>query len=99
MGGRSVPERYVVLCLRVGALVEDFVDAYIGPPELREAALADEPHDPASLRDEARALLEATPGADLEDERVRWLLGQLSGLECVTARLGGEKVTWSDEVE
>jgi hypothetical protein len=30
---------------------------------------------------------------------VRWLLGQLRGLECVTARLSGEDVTWSDEVE
>jgi hypothetical protein len=99
MGDRSVPERYVLLCLRVGELVEDFVDAYVGPPELREEALAGGPHDPAALHDEAVALLEATPGAHLEDDRVRWLLGQLRGLACVTGRLAGEAVTWSDEVD
>ena len=89
----------MLLCLRVGELVEDFVDAYVGPRVLRDEALADGPHDPASLRDEARTLLEAAPRADLEDDRVRWLRGQVRGLECVTARLAGEAVTWSDQVE
>jgi hypothetical protein len=38
---RTVPERYVSLCLRVGAHIEDFVDAYFGPAALQEEALAD----------------------------------------------------------
>ncbi len=89
----------MLLCLRVGALVEDFVDAYIGPADLREEALAAGPHDPSALREEALALFEATPAEDLAEDRVRWLLGQLRGLECVTARQSGEDITWSDEVE
>jgi hypothetical protein len=99
MNRRTVPERYVSLCLRVGAHVEDFVDAYFGPAALKEEALAEGPHDPHSLRDEALALLEDVPGEGLEDDRVRWLLGQLRGLECVTARLAGEDIAWTDEVE
>jgi hypothetical protein len=99
MDRRSTPERYVRLCLQVGAHIEDFVDAYIGPAALREEALADGPHDPHRLRDEAVALLEDVPREDLEDDRVRWLLGQLRGLECVTARLAGEDIAWADEVE
>jgi hypothetical protein len=83
----------------VGAHVEDLVDAYFGPDVLRERALEGAPHDPQALRDEALALLEETPGSGLEDDRVRWLLGQLRGLECVTARLAGEEIAWSDEVE
>jgi hypothetical protein len=96
---RTVPERYVRLCLRVGAHIEDFVDAYIGPTALKEEVLAEGPHDPHRLRDEALALLEDAPGEGLEDDRVRWLLGQLRGLACVTARLAGEDIAWADEVE
>jgi hypothetical protein len=99
MDRRSAPERYVRLCLQVGTHIEDFVDAYIGPAALREEALADAPHDPHRLRDEAVALLEDVPREDLEDDRVRWLLGQLRGLECVAARLAGEDIAWADEVE
>jgi hypothetical protein len=93
-----IPQRYVRLCLRVGAHVDGFVDAYFGPASLEEA-LADGPHDPRELRDESLALLEEVARADLEDDRVRWLVGQLRGVECVTARLGGDEMTWSDEVE
>jgi hypothetical protein len=95
----DLPERYVRLCLRVGAHVDDFVDAYIGPAGLRHEILAEEPLDPNALRDEARVLLEEAPRAGLEDDRVEWLRGQLGGIECVTARLAGEEIAWSDEVE
>ncbi len=94
-----IPERYVGLCLRVGALDEDFVDAYIGPAALMEEALADGPHDPRRLRDEALALIEDVPGEGLEDDRVAWLLGQLRGIECMTARLAGEDLPWTEQVE
>src|SRR5262249_26336442 len=96
---RSLPERYVRLCLRVDAHIEDFVDAYVGPAELRDEIPAQERTDPAALREQAVALRGALPGAGLEDDRQAWLLGQLRGLECVTARLAGEEIAWSDEVE
>jgi hypothetical protein len=99
VNGPSLVERYVTLCLRVGAHIEGFVDAYFGPAGLREEALAGGPHDPPGLREEALALLEDAPEEDLEEDRLRWLLGQLRGLECVAARLAGEDITWSDEVE
>lgn len=99
MNYRTVPERYVSLCLRVGAHIEDFVDAYFGPAALQEEALAEGPHDPHSLRYEALALWDDAPRQGLEDDRVRWLLGQLRALECVTARLAGEDIAWAEEVE
>jgi hypothetical protein len=95
----AVPDRYVSLCLRVGAHVEDFVDAYIGPPALEQQIAAEEPHDPPRLRDEALALLEELPDEDLEEDRVRWLRAQLRAIECVTAGLAGEEIGWSDEAE
>lgn len=99
MNRLTVPERYVTLCFQVDAHIEDFVDAYFGPAALKDDALAGGPRDPQGLRDEALALLEDVPGEDLEEDRVRWMLGQLRGLECVTARLAGEDIAWTDEVE
>jgi hypothetical protein len=83
----------------VDAHIEDFVDAYFGPPTWRREVLAEGPRDPGALHDDALALLEDVPREGLEDDRVEWLLGQVRGLECVTARLAGEEVAWSDEVE
>ena len=98
MNGSAV-ERYVALCLRLDAHVDGFVDAYFGPAELRTRIGAEEPVDPPILRDEAAALLEGLPNADLEPDRIRWLTGQLRGIECVASRLAGDEIAWSDEVE
>jgi hypothetical protein len=92
-------DRYVWLCLRTDRHADGFVDAYFGPPEWKQAALAEEPVDPRELQQEARELLEALDGADLEDGRRRWLRAQLGAIECVTARLAGEQMSWADEVE
>ena len=99
MSRGTVPERYVTLCLCLDTHVEDFVDSYIGPAALKDAALADGPHDARALRDESLALLEDVPREGLEDDRVEWLLGQLRGIECVAVGLAGDDITWSDRVE
>ncbi len=95
----DLPERYVRLCLRVGRHIDGFVDAYVGPPEWERAVAAEELADPRRLQDEAAALLAALEDAGLEDDRTRWLRGQLEALECVTARLCGAEIGWADEVE
>ena len=95
----GIPERYVRLCLRVGRHVDGFVDAYIGPPEWKAFADAEEPIDPKGLHDEALLLRDGLEIADLEPDRRRWLRGQLDAIECVTARLAGDDIGWADEVE
>jgi hypothetical protein len=95
----DLPERYVRLCLRVEPHIDGFVDAYVGPPEWKHEVEAEGPVDPARLRDEAAALLDELDGAGLEEDRSRWLRGQLEALECVTARLSGAEMGWADEVE
>jgi hypothetical protein len=95
----SIPDRYVRLCLRVGQHLEDFVDSYIGPDALKQEIASEDQVDPQKLHDEAAVLLDALPDEDLEADRAEWLLGQLRALECVTARLAGEEISWSDEVE
>jgi hypothetical protein len=95
----DIPERYVRLCLRVGRHIEDFVDAYIGPSGWERSVAAEEPADPRHLRDEARLLLDGLADADLEEDRRRWLRGQLDAIGCITTRLTGGDMAWTDEVE
>ena len=95
----DIPERYVRLCLRVGRHIDGFIDAFIGPPEWEQEVSAEETADPQRLREEAQLLLDGLGDADLEEDRRRWLHGQLVALRCVTARLSGEEIAWTDEVE
>ena len=95
----DIPERYVWLCLRTDRHADGFVDAYFGPPEWKEAVDSADPVDPNLLRDEARQLIDGLDGADLEDDRRRWLRAQIEAIECVTGRLSGEEMSWADEVE
>ena len=95
----DLPERYVLLCLRAGRLVDGFIDLYFGPPELEARVGAEEPMAPRALQEEAVGLLDELPRADLEEDRVRWLEAQLRAIECVTSRLAGDDWAWSDEVE
>jgi hypothetical protein len=95
----DISERYVRLCLRVGRHIDGFIDAFIGPSEWEQSVAADELVDPRDLRDEAQLLLDGLGDADLEEDRRRWLRGQLEALECVTTRLSGGDIAWTDEVE
>lgn len=95
----DIPERYVRLCLRVGRHIDGFIDAFIGPSEWQQEVSAEEAVDPKHLRDEAQLLHDGLGDADLEEDRRRWLHGQLLALECVTARLAGAEIAWTDEVE
>jgi hypothetical protein len=95
----DISERYVRLCLRVGRHIDGFIDAFIGPSDWARSVDAEEPVDPRHLRDEGQLLLDGLGDADLEEDRRRWLRGQLQALECATARLSGGDIAWTDEVE
>jgi hypothetical protein len=95
-------DRYLELGLRLGRHVDGLVDAYYGPPTLARA-VADEPVAPAAaLRDDARRLVADLDGGsepELGGQRRRWLRGQVVGLVTVAAKLAGDSITYSDEVE
>ena len=87
----SVPERYLLLGLRLGRHVDGIVDAYYGPPELAEAVASAEPVEPRLLVDDAEALLHDVPDG--------WLRDQIAGLRTYAGALAGDAATYSDEVE
>jgi hypothetical protein len=87
----SPAESYVLLGLRLGRHVDGLVDAYYGPPELKEQVEGEPFAEPAALVAEADALL-----ARLDDG---WLRDQAVGLRTYAGRLAGEEISYSDEVE
>lgn len=87
----SAAEDYLVLGLRLGKHVDGLVDAYYGPPELKEQVDAEDTIDAAQLAADARALEEA-----LEDG---WLRDQVHGCATYARVLAGEEISYSDEVE
>jgi hypothetical protein len=79
--------------------VDGYVDAYYGPPEPAAQVDAEEPREPSALVADADRLAAALDGADLEPQRRRWLAAQVQGMRTVAARLAGEQMSYSDEVE
>ncbi|HYN63475.1 MAG TPA: hypothetical protein VES36_02645 [Candidatus Limnocylindrales bacterium] len=98
----DLARRYVLLCLRLERLAPGFLDSYVGPPELAEAASAEQPPMPAELHDEAMAL-RAQASELLTDEvaavRGRWLDGQLRAIAAMARRAEGEEIAYVDFVE
>jgi hypothetical protein len=95
----DVVTSYLELCLRLGRHIDGLVDAYYGPPEISERIDAEELREPASLVDDAAAVLASLDGEGLDESRRRWLRSQTVGLETVARRLAGEEVAYEDEVE
>lgn len=94
----SIPERYVQLGLRLGKHLDELVDGYFGPPELKDEVDAEEPTAPEALGDEAAALLADVEGWDEDPQRQSWLAGQVTGLACVAELVSGRDVAWRDAV-
>jgi hypothetical protein len=93
----DVSERYLELGLRLGRHIDGLIDAYFGPPELKQRVDSEELSEPAILARDAAALIEDLDG--LEERRKSWLRAQLVGLETVARRLSGEEIPFADEVE
>jgi hypothetical protein len=97
-GAVDLPLEYVRLGLRFDRLEAGFVDAYTGDARIR-AQVEDEPAPtPQQLRDQARALLRELDSSDLAADRVAYLRGQLTGLECSARKFAGEPVGFLEEV-
>jgi hypothetical protein len=84
-------ERYLELGLRLGKHVDGLVDAYYGPPELKEQVDAEETIPAEQLAAGADALL-----ADLPDG---WLADQVNGCATYAHVLAGDEIAYADEVE
>jgi hypothetical protein len=94
----AISERYINLSFAIERQIPGFVDAYFGPPELRDQALRGLPPAPEELRQAAAALLDEVARAPYGRRRRDYLLAQLRAMHTVCCRLDGEKLGYRDEV-
>jgi hypothetical protein len=87
----SAPERYLQLGLRLGKHVDGLVDAYYGPPELKEAVDAEDKLPAEQLAADADALRDELPDG--------WLRDQVHGCATYAHVLAGDAISYKDEVE
>jgi hypothetical protein len=92
----QVAEAYVKLVLATGALDEDYVDAYYGPPEWRASPSADS-LDLATIRQRATSLVSRLNEDDSPGPRRRYLTTQLQSLIARVELLEGARLTFDEE--
>lgn len=93
-----ISQQYLRLSFGIERLFPGFIDAYFGPPELKDAELAGEPSDATDLLRRTRELQIAVKEADLLESRVEFLTAQLIAMETICRKLVGEPVSYIDEV-
>ena len=84
-------ERYLELGLRLGKHVDGLVDAYYGPPELKEQVEAEELIPAEQLAGDADALRDELPDG--------WLRDQVNGCATYAHVVAGDSISYADEVE
>ncbi|BCB88528.1 DUF885 domain-containing protein [Phytohabitans suffuscus] len=94
----EVVRDYLRLGLRLGRLVDGFVDCWFGDPALAAEVAAEPAPDPAGLVAQAVRARAALPDSGLSAPRRRFLAAQLRALECTARRLAGERLPFLAEV-
>ena len=94
----DLSRRYVELGFGIERHNPGTVDAYFGPPEIKEAALAGPTPSPADLLDRAASLLGDVAAADLPPSRTDYLTAQIRALHTICRKLNGEEIAYRDEV-
>ncbi len=89
---------YLRLGLRLGRLVDGFIDHWFGDPALADEVDKEAAPDPAGLVIQAVTARAALPDSGLSQSRQLFLAAQLRALECSARRLNGERMPFLAEV-
>jgi hypothetical protein len=86
---------YLELTLEIEKHIEGYVDAYIGPEDLKSAVEAAPPKEPAALLDDLAWLEDNLPAGP--PHRHRYLKGILRAMDCTIRMLNGQEFDYYDE--
>lgn len=92
-------EQYLLLILRMDRHIPGYVDAYCGPPELRERVNGEAPRAAAVLLQDVIDLQRELPRQGYDAERREFLEKQLRATETTVRKLAGEVFSYREEVE
>jgi len=95
----EIGDRYLRLALHLDRHFEGFVDAYFGPPDLKNEILANELRSLEALADDAQQLLHAVDASVTDAKRKGFLQKQVQAMAAVVRNLSGDKMDFVQEVE
>jgi hypothetical protein len=87
---------YLRLTLEINKHIDGYVDAYLGPPELKAEVESAPKKAPALLLDDLKQLQQQLPDGD--EDRRRYLLATFRAIDCSLRLLNGERLDYLDEV-
>ncbi|MFX0032052.1 MAG: hypothetical protein ACFE8V_05485 [Promethearchaeota archaeon] len=89
---------YLLLALRTGKLIEGFVDAYYGPPELSDLVDNEKLISPNTLLESCKNLQSQLDEQDFIEERMRFLKKTLRAIETSLNITSGKKIPFLEKV-
>lgn len=95
----EIGETYLTLVLALDRHVPGLVDAYFGPPELKNEAATGEPPPLAALADQAHQLQAALILSGYDPQRQDFLERQVAALVALLGNLEGDRLAFVEEVE
>lgn len=94
----DISRAYVELAFGIERHIEGTVDAYFGPPQIRDAVQAGPIPPPETLLARASELLDRVTVADLAPSRADYLAAQVQALVTTCRTLAGEELGYTEEV-
>jgi hypothetical protein len=91
-------KNYLLLGLRIGKLIEGYIDAYFGPSELKYTVEKEKPQSPKNLLDQCKALQKKLPNQGFIEERSTFLGKMLGAMETSLEVLNGREIPYLDKV-
>ncbi|MFX1322106.1 MAG: hypothetical protein ACFFAQ_10730 [Promethearchaeota archaeon] len=91
-------KNYLLLGLRIGKLIEGYIDAYFGPPELKYTVDKEKPQSPKELLHKCKTLQKELPNQGFIEERIRFLGKMLGAMETSLEILNGHEIPYLEKV-
>jgi hypothetical protein len=91
-------KNYLLLGLRIGKLIEGYVESYYGPPELKEMVDKEQPSSPKSLLSICNNLQQDLPNQGFTDNRIKILNKMLGAMETSLNVANGKNIPYLEQV-
>lgn len=91
-------KEYLLLALRMGKLIEGFVDAYYGPPELSDLVDNEKPFSPNTLLESCKNLQNQLDEQNFIEDRIKFLRKTLGAIETSLSVILGKEIPFLEKI-
>ncbi|MFW9829588.1 MAG: hypothetical protein ACFFEY_18585 [Candidatus Thorarchaeota archaeon] len=91
-------KKYLLLGLRMGKLIDGFVDAYYGPSDLRNVVENEESHMAKDLLESCKQLQNQLNNQDFIEERIKLMRKNLEAIETSLNIFSGKEIPFTEKV-